>query len=88
MIQRPAASADEFWEIGLNSVLKSALGWGLEGYMDAIIQHSKWGLDGLLNFVKYFVEESEGRFEGKIGDADGEEVSGGICVRYQRNQTL
>jgi hypothetical protein len=35
-----------------------------------IIHHGKWGVDGLLNIVKYFVEEngtSEGLFEGKLG---------------------
>ena len=66
----PAASADELWEMGLNNMLKSALGWGLEGDIDAIIQHGKWGLDGLLDFVIYFVEErgvSKGLFEGKLG---------------------
>ena len=31
--------------------------------MELIIQHGKWGLDGLLNFVKYFVEG----WSGKLG---------------------
>jgi len=68
----PAANADELWEMGLNSMLKTTLGWGLEheGDMDEIIKRGKWRLDGLLNFVRYFVEErgvSEGLFEGKLG---------------------
>ena len=33
----PATSADELWEMGLNNLLKSALGWGLEEDMDLII---------------------------------------------------
>ena len=67
-----ATNADELWEMGLNGMLKTALGWGSEheGDMDEIIKRGKWGLDGLLNFVRYFVEErgvSEGLFEGKLG---------------------
>jgi hypothetical protein len=53
----------------LNSVLKSALGWGIEGNVDNIIRCGKWGLDGLVNFATYFVEErgvSGGLFEGKL----------------------
>lgn len=53
----------------LNSVLKSTLGWGIEGNMDNIIRRGKWGLDGLVNFATYFVEErgvSGGLFEGKL----------------------
>jgi hypothetical protein len=35
-----------------------------------IVQRGKWGLDSLLDFAKYFVEErgvNEGLFEGKLG---------------------
>ena len=65
----PSLDADELWEMTLNSVLKSTLGWGNEGNMDNIICYGKWGLDGLVNFVTYFVEEwgvSGGLFEGKL----------------------
>jgi len=65
----PALDADELWETTLNSVLKSMLGWGMEGNMDEIICHGKWGLDGLVNFTTYFVEEcrvSGELFEGKL----------------------
>jgi len=55
-----------FWETKhLNGVLKLALGWGTEGNMDEIVRHGKWGLDGLVNFVTYFVEE-RGVSEGTI----------------------
>jgi hypothetical protein len=65
----PALDADELWETTLNNVLKSTLGWGTEGNMDEIIRRGKWGLDGLVNFATYFVEErgvSGGLFEGKL----------------------
>ncbi|KAF8159901.1 hypothetical protein B0H34DRAFT_843620 [Crassisporium funariophilum] len=62
-------SADDLWETGLNDVLKATLGWGKDGNMDQIIRRGKWGLDGLVNFVAYFIEErgvSEGLFRGKL----------------------
>jgi hypothetical protein len=65
----PTLDADELWEATLNGVLKSTLGWEIEGNMDNIIRRRKWGLDGLVNFVTYFVEERgvSGRlFEGKL----------------------
>jgi len=67
----PTLDADELWEMTLNGVLKSTLGWGTEGNMDEIIRHGKWGLDGLVKFAAYFVEErgvSEGLFEGKLSN--------------------
>ena len=63
--------ADDLWEVTLNCILKSALGWGMDGNIDEVIQHGKWGLDGLVNFVTYFMNErgvSEGLFEGKLGN--------------------
>ena len=60
---------DELWETMLNSVLKSMLGWGTEGNMDEIIHHGRWGVDGLVNFATYFVEQhgmSGGLFKGKL----------------------
>jgi hypothetical protein len=67
----PALDADELWETTLNSVLKSTLGWGTEGNMDEIIRRGKWGLDGLVKFATYFVEErgvSGELFEGKLAN--------------------
>jgi hypothetical protein len=64
-----ALGADELWETTLNGVLKSTLGWGTEGNMDEIIRRGRWGLDGLVNFATYFVEQrgvSGGLFEGKL----------------------
>jgi hypothetical protein len=62
-------SADELWEELLNGMMKSALGWGNERNMEEIICRGAKGLDGLLNFVKYFVVKrgvSKGLFEGKL----------------------
>jgi hypothetical protein len=62
----PTLDADKLWEASLNSILKSMLGWGV---MDNIIHCGKWGLDGLVNFAMYFVEEqgmSGGLFKGKL----------------------
>ena len=63
-----ALDTDELWEMTLNGVLKSMLGWGT-GNMDEIIHCGRWGLDGLVNFAMYFVEQrgmSGGLFEGKL----------------------
>ncbi|KAF8810813.1 hypothetical protein BYT27DRAFT_7221830 [Phlegmacium glaucopus] len=60
---------DELWENRLHNILKATLGWGKEGNMEEIICQGKWGLDGLLNFVTYFVKErgvSEGLLRGKL----------------------
>ena len=65
----PNLSPDELWEGTLNGLFKSALGWGIEGNMDEVIRHGRKGLDGLMNFVKYFVVKqgiSMGLFEGKL----------------------
>ena len=65
----PALSADDLWETGLNDILKATFGWGKDGDMDMIIRRGRWGLDGLVDFVVYFVKEhgiSEGLFEGKL----------------------
>ena len=65
----PNLSPDELWEETLNGLFKSALGWGIEGNMDEVIRRGRKGLDGLMNFVKYFVVKwgvSMGLFEGKL----------------------
>jgi len=65
----PTLDADELWETTLNNVLKSTLGWGMEGDMSEIVRRGQWGLDGLVKFVTYFVENrgvSQALFEGKL----------------------
>jgi hypothetical protein len=60
---------DELWEANLNRFLKEVLGWGTEDGMDEIVRRGKNGMDGVLEFARYFVEErgvSEGLFEGKF----------------------
>lgn len=59
----------ELWEEVINNVLKSIFGWGMEGNMDEIIRRGRKGLDGLSEFVKYFVVKrgvDEALFEGKL----------------------
>jgi len=65
----PALDADELWENVLNVQLKSALGWGMDEDMDPIIRRGRKGLDGLANFVKYFIVKRGVKvclFEGKL----------------------
>ena len=53
----------------LNKVLKLALGGGEEENMDDVIQQGRNGLDGLTNFVKFFVVKRRVQmslFEGKL----------------------
>ena len=47
--------SDELWEEVVNKVLKSIFGWGMEGNMDEIIRKGRKGLDGLNEFMKYFI---------------------------------
>jgi hypothetical protein len=65
----PTLDANELWETTLNNVLKLTLGWGMEEDMSEIVRHGQWGLDGLVKFVTYFVENrgvSQALFEGKL----------------------
>ena len=65
----PTLDADSLWETVLNAQLKSVLGWGMEEDLDLIIWRGEKGLDGLANFVEYFVVKrgvKEGLFEGKL----------------------
>jgi len=67
----PTLDADDLCETMLNCVLKLALGWGTDGNMDEVICRGKWGLDGLVKFATYFVNErgvSEALFEGKLAN--------------------
>lgn len=60
---------DELWEVNLNRFLKGVLGWGTEDRMDSLVRRGKKGMDGVLEFTRYFIEEhgvSEGLFEGKF----------------------
>jgi len=49
--------------------LEGVLGWGTEDRMDSLVHRGKKGMDGVLEFARYFIEEcgvSEGLFEGKF----------------------
>jgi len=61
--------ADELWEANLNQFLKGVLGWGSEDRMDGIVRRGRNGMDGVLEFARFFIEEhgvNEGLFEGKL----------------------
>jgi hypothetical protein len=61
--------SSELWEEVINKVLKLTFGWGMEGNMDEIIRRGRKGLDGLTEFMKYFVVKrgvDEALFEGKL----------------------
>jgi len=65
----PTLDADSLWETVLNAQLKSVLGWGMEEDLELLIRRGGKGLDGLANFVEYFVVKhgvKEGLFEGKL----------------------
>ena len=60
---------DELWEASLNRFLKEVLGWGNVDKMEDFVRRGKNGMDGVLEFARYFIEErgvSEGLFEGKF----------------------
>ena len=61
--------ADELWEANLNQFLKGALGWGTEDTMDDVVRRGRNGMDGVLEFARFFIEDrgvNEGLFEGKL----------------------
>lgn len=65
----PSLDGDDLWEEVLNGMMKNVFGWGTEGDMKNVIRRGRKGLDGLLNFVKFFVVKrcvSMGLFEGKL----------------------
>ena len=74
-------SPDELWEETLNGLFKSASGYGTEGNMDEVIRCGRKGLDGLANFVKYFVVKrgvsiglSEEKLEHLMSELEGKQV--------------
>lgn len=59
----------ELWEEVVNKTLKFVFGWGIDGNLDDIICQGRKGLDGLADFVKYFIVKrgvDEALFEGKL----------------------
>lgn len=58
---------DELWEEVLNGMLKRQLGWGVVA--DDVIRRGEKGLDGLLQFIEYFILErsvNANLLEGKL----------------------
>ncbi|KDR67270.1 hypothetical protein GALMADRAFT_47197, partial [Galerina marginata CBS 339.88] len=80
----PSLNADDLWEESLNNRLKSVFGWGAEEDIKNLLRRGRYGLDGLANFVKYFVVKrgvDEALFEGKLSCLmnELEEVYEGRC---------
>ena len=60
---------DNLWEEEINPRLKRVLGWGTEGNMKDLIRRGRKGVEGLVTYARYFVEErgvDERLFEGKL----------------------
>ncbi|KAF6755550.1 hypothetical protein DFP72DRAFT_1008601 [Ephemerocybe angulata] len=65
----PDVASEDLWEEVLNGVMKAGLGWGTETDPRSLVQRGRWGMDGLLAFVEYFVIKRNvdpGLFEGKL----------------------
>ncbi|KAG6874972.1 hypothetical protein C0992_005740, partial [Termitomyces sp. T32_za158] len=65
----PGIDAFELWQTLLNPMLKWTWGWGTEINPHTIIRRGSYGMDGLLNFLEYFVKRGvpEDLIEGKMG---------------------
>ena len=62
-------NGDDLWEDTLNLFLKDALGWGGEKDMEGMVCHGERGMEGIMSFVRYFIDErgvSEALFKGKL----------------------
>jgi hypothetical protein len=69
LIAETTKNGDDLWEDTLNSFLKKALGWGGEEDMEDMVRRGEKGMDGIMHFVRYFINErgvSEALFEGKL----------------------
>ncbi|RXW21059.1 hypothetical protein EST38_g4790 [Candolleomyces aberdarensis] len=68
-LNNATSASEDLWEEVINGMLKHSLGWGTETDIKNIIQRGARGVEGLLNFVEYFVESrgvNEALFEGKL----------------------
>lgn len=69
LLAEPDTSPDELWEEVLNGMMKRHLGWGPITDTGGLVRRGKKGLDGLLQFVEYFVLQRNvdaSLFEGKL----------------------
>lgn len=68
-IDNPQISSEDLWEDVLNGMFKAGLGWGTSLDVKAVSQYGRAGLNGMANFVEYFVRKrgmSEALIEGKL----------------------
>lgn len=60
---------DSLWEEEINPRLKRVLGWGTEGDMKDLIRRGRKGVEGLVIYARYFIEErgvDKALFDGKL----------------------
>jgi hypothetical protein len=70
LLNDPNIESEDLWEEQLNGFMKENLGWGTEENVADLVRRGKMGMDGVLNFTRYFVEKrgvSVSLFEGKLG---------------------
>ena len=61
--------SEDLWEERLNGFMKDNLGWGTEENATDLVRRGNMGMDGVLNFVRYFVKKRGvhvSLFEGKL----------------------
>jgi hypothetical protein len=65
----PNIKSKDLWEERLNGFMKDHLGWGTEDNTTDLVHRGIMGMDGVLNFMRYFVEKRGvhvSLFEGKL----------------------
>jgi hypothetical protein len=69
LLDDPNIESEDLWEKQLNGFMKENLGWGTEENAANLVRRGKMGMDGVINFTRYFVEKrgvSVSLFEGKL----------------------
>ena len=69
LLDNPNIEPNDLWELVINGFLKEHLGWGEEADMGKMVRRGEFGMAGVLQFCKYFIEKrgvSVGLFEGKL----------------------
>ncbi|TEB18295.1 hypothetical protein FA13DRAFT_1649397, partial [Coprinellus micaceus] len=69
-LDRPDVASVDLWQVVLNDLLKNTLGWGMERPVKDVLRRGRFGVEGLVWLVDYFVGErgvAACLFEGKLG---------------------
>lgn len=83
LLDNPETNANDLWEVVINWFLKEHLEWGKQLDMGKLICHGEHGMDGVLQFAKYFIEKggvSVDLFEGKLSHLLGAAES--LCIKF------